>query len=76
MKVRVDPAMPSLSEEEQAEIEALAEPADADPEVFKREMLGAKEFVLSPQVKEFLDREGISPDELVAVLLRKAKAAN
>jgi len=74
MKIRIDKDMPHLTNEEQEEIKSIAVSADENPEAFQKAMLGTKEIVLSTQVAEQLEKMGISPDELIAMMLKSAKA--
>lgn len=77
MKVTIDKSIPDLTDEEREEIEARAIPdVDDDPEKFKKQLLGVNEFVMSEEVAAQLKAMGMTPDDLVAMMLKRAGTAN
>jgi len=74
MKFTVDKGIPDLTSEEVKEIESRAK--EPTPEEMKEKFLGVKEIVVSPQVEEQLKKMGLSPDELIAMLLKTAGTTN
>jgi len=74
MKFTVDKDAPDLTPEEIKEIKSRAK--EPTPEEMKKQFLGVKEVIVSPQVEEQLKKMGLTPDELIAMLLKKAGTAN
>ena len=74
MEIKIDPSIPALSEKEKAEIKARSKSAESDPEEFKRQVLGCHTVVMSPEVLEQIKAMGLTPDEVVADLLKAAGA--
>lgn len=74
MKITIDKSIPDLTPEEMEEAGARAKNVDDDPEAAKAGLLQAKEVVFSPQVIKQLEELGMTPDEVVAVLLKKVGA--
>lgn len=75
VKVTIDKNAPFLTEEEEEELRARAKSAEADPEGFKKALLGAKEIIITPQVEAQLKEMGLTVDELVAMMLKSGGAA-
>lgn len=77
MKVTIDKNIPDLTEEEKEAYRDAAIPdVESDPAEFKRQMMGAKEVILSPEVAKQLEEMGMTPDELVAMLLKQSGTSN
>lgn len=77
MKVTVDKSIPDLTAEEIEELKnAQIKNSKDDPEQFKKDMLQAKEVIMSPQVEAQLKEMGISIDEVIAAMLKEAGASN
>lgn len=77
MKVTIDKNIPDLTPDEVEEIRDAVIPDTADnPEEFKKQMMGVNEIVLSPEVAKQLEEMGMTPDELVAMLLKQAGTSN
>lgn len=77
MKVTIDKTIPDLTDEEKQEIRDAAIPdAEDHPEEFKKQMTGVKEVILSPEVAKQLEEMGMTPDELVAMLLKQSGTSN
>ena len=75
MKIKIDPTIPDLTDEELAELrEADIKDAEGNPEA-KAGLLQCKEVVFSPQVIKQMEKMGITPDEVVAMLLKKVGAS-
>jgi hypothetical protein len=75
MKITIDPTIPDLTTEEQKAIRKRARKTTDNPEQAKADMLKAKEVVFSPQVIEQLKKMGMTPDELVAMMLKSTGAS-
>ena len=76
MEIKIDTTIPDLTEDEIAELKnAPIRDTDDHPEQFKKDMLGVKTFVMSPQVEAQLKEMGLTPDDIVAMMLKKAGAA-
>lgn len=77
MKIVIDKNAPDLTEEEIAEIEERAIPEIEDnPDEFRRQMEGVRTVVIPEQVRKQLEEIGMSPDDIVAMLLKKAGMTN
>lgn len=77
MKVTIDKNIPDLTEEEKEAYRDAAIPAvESNPEEFKRQMLGAKEVIMSPEVAKQLEEMGMTPDDIVAMLLKQSGTSN
>lgn len=76
MKIKIDQSIPEMTEEELAELRADGSIKDAagDPGA-KAQLLACKEVVFSPQVIKQLEEIGMTPDEVVAMLLKKVGAS-
>ena len=77
MKVIVDTTIPDLTEEEIEEeiaemIEWTMKNADDDIEGFKKDMAGTTTVILSPQAAAQLEAMGLSTDDLVSMIMKKA----
>lgn len=75
MKIRIDHTIPDLTPEEIADEEAKARNIEDDPEKVKADLLQCNEVVFSPQVLKQLEEMGITPDDLVAMMLKKVGAS-
>ncbi len=76
MEIKIDKTIPALTEDEKAELEtAQIKDVDDDPGQFKKDMLGVKTVIMSPEVEAQLKEMGVTPDEVVAMMLKKAGAA-
>lgn len=75
MKITIDPDLPELSEDERAELKESAVAVESDPAGFKRAMLTCKEAHFSPQVVEKLAEHGLTPDDVIAAMLKEAGAS-
>lgn len=76
MKVTIDHKIPDLTPEEIAEAEERAVDVSTDPEKARADFLKAKEVVMSPQVAKQLEEMGMTPDELVAMILKDVGASH
>jgi hypothetical protein len=77
VKITIDKSIPDMTAEEIAEITDADIPAVEDnPDEFKRQMAEVQEVVITDQVRRQLEEAGISPDELVAELLKQAGKTN
>ena len=76
MKIRIadKDEISEVDIEETRDAEAAGLIKEASPEEFRDHILGCKEVVMSQQVMDFLKREGVTPDDLVAMLLKSANA--
>ena len=78
MKVSViDDLTDEQKEDLQTRLEAkeIKDAAD-DPVEFKRQMIGVQEVVVTKEVALELAELGISPDDLIAMLLKQAGTSN
>lgn len=75
MKVTIDPTMKDLTPEEAQELIDQSKSVEDHPEEAKAAVLQAKDVVFSPQVLKQMEEMGITPDELVAMLLKAAGAS-
>lgn len=75
MKITIDPNLPDLSVEEMEEAGARAKDITDDPEQARADLLKCNEVVFSPQVVKQLEEAGITPDDLVALLLKAVGAS-
>lgn len=75
MKITIDPNMPHLSKEDVEEMDQTVKDVEEDPQAFKEAMLNVKEAVFSPQVIDQLKEMGMTPDEVIAMMLKKAGAS-
>lgn len=77
MKVTVDPNIPELTPEEREELRnAEIMKVEDDPAEFKKQMTGVREVIMSPEVAKQLADAGLTPDDLVAQLLKAAGTSN
>ncbi len=75
MKITIDQSLPDLTPEEQKAAAKQARDVSEDPAQAKADMLQAKEVVMSPQVVKQLEEMGMTPDELVALMLKSVGAS-
>lgn len=77
MKIRIDHTIPDLTEDELKELRESDKinRVEDHPEEAKAQMLQCNEVVFSPQVLKQLEEMGITPDDLVAMMLKKVGAS-
>lgn len=77
MKVTIDPKMPKLTRKQREELrEAEIMKVEDDPAEFKKQMTGVREVIMSPEIAQQLADMGMTPDDLVAILLKKSGTSN
>lgn len=74
MEIKIDKSMKRLTQEEMDEMAERAK--TPSPEEMHEGFKGVKEVILSEQVMEQLKAMGLTPDEVVAMLLKQAKLEN
>jgi hypothetical protein len=77
MKIVIDKDAPDLTEAEIEEIKERDIPViEQNPEEFRRQMEGVDTVVIPEQVRKQLEEAGMTPDDIVAMLLRAAGKMN
>lgn len=77
MKVTIDPRMPKLTRKQREELrEAEIMKVEDDPAEFKKQMTGVREVIMSPEIAQQLADMGMTPDDLVAILLKQSGTSN
>lgn len=75
MKIKIDHTIKDLTPDDIQEAMDNARSAEDYPEEVKEGLLQAKEVIFSPQVLRQLEEMGMTPDEVVAMLLKKTGAS-